>query len=486
MKPLKERSILLVHPLGYGAENARQDISRVANIMPPLGLASLAAYVAEKRMKVDIVDCYAKPFSDRLIANYLDQERPAFIGFSCTTSSFLDGLRIARFAKARLPQIKTVFGGPHVSALKTKILGDFSSVDFTVVGEGEETLSELLAINGQIDEAHPTPGVVYRNGEGQPAFSGYRANALSLDSLPFPAYEKLDGYPDAYKLPIFNYPRVPNSSCISSRGCPYSCSYCDRSVFGSSFRFNSAEYLYAHLKYLHDRFRIRHINFYDDQFTFNRKRIETFTRLMIDQPLVMTFNCAVRAEHIDLDLALSMKRAGCWMISLGIETGDEELLAQHRKNPDLEMLAEKIRVIKKAGIRVKGLLMMGLPGETETSIRKSMDYVFSLPIDDINVSKFTPFPGTPLYERVHELGLFEENWEKMDCMHFLFVARGMTKELLDRLFVRFYRKHFMRPRTLFGFVGMLWRSPDSWLRFVRQLRSFLRFARSNRRLGEAE
>ena len=88
-----------------------------------------------------------------------------------------------------------------------------------------------------------------------------------------------------------------------------------------------------------------------------------------------------------------------------------------------------------------------------------MDYVFSLPIDDINVSKFTPFPGTPLYEKAYELGTFDEDWEKMDCMHFLFVPRGMTAELLEKLFIRFYRKHFMRPKMLLGYLTMIWRSP---------------------------
>ena len=163
-------------------------------------------------------------------------------------------------------------------------------------------------------------------------------------------------------------------------------------MFRRNFRYNSAEYLYKHLCYLKDKFGISHINFYDDQFTFNRQRVEDFASMMIENPLGMTFNCAVRAEHIDFDLLKLMKKAGCWMISLGIETGDEDLLAQHRQNADLNMLADKIRLIKKAGIRTKGLLMMGLPGESESSIQKSMDYVFSLPIDDFNLAKFTPFP----------------------------------------------------------------------------------------------
>ena len=483
MAILQKNRILLVHPLGYRVERSGQDVSRIANIMPPLGLASMAAYLEKENIKAEIVDYFARPFSDGTIKDYLTRESPAFIGFSCTTSSFLDGVRIAKLAKKALPGVKTVFGGPHVSALKTKTLADFSEVDFAVVGEGEQTLADLVACDGEFEEASPLPGVVFRDSKGVPHFSGYRPKGIDLDRLPFPAYEKLDGYPQAYKLPIFNYPAVPNTSCISSRGCPYACSYCDRSVFGSSFRYNSAEYLYEHLKYLNNRFRIRHINFYDDQFTFNRKRVEAFTRLMIDKPLGMTFNCAVRAEHIDLELARMMKEAGCWMISLGVETGDEDLLAQHRKNPNLEMLAEKIRMIHKVRIRVKGLLMMGLPGETESSIKKSMDYVFSLPIDDINVSKFTPFPGTPLYEKAHELGTFDEDWEKMDCMNFLFVPKGMTAELLEKLFIRFYRKHFMRPKMLLNYLTMIWRSPDSWKRFLGNLGGFLRFVRTDDRIA---
>ena len=480
MRSLSPQRILLVHPLGYRAAAAAQDISRLANIMPPLGLASIAAFLDRRGLQAEIVDCYADPASaDRLIVERLRALRPAFIGFSCTTSSFLDGVRIAELAKAELPGIRSVFGGAHVSALKERVLADYPAVDFVIAGEGEETLAELME-----QEGAAVPGVVLRTG-GAIRFNGYRSQGLELDTLPFPAYEKLAGYPQAYQLPIFNYPKAPNSSCISSRGCPYACSYCDRSVFRRSFRWNSAGYLYAHLRYLRERFGIRHVNFYDDQFTFQRKRVEEFCRLMIDAPLGMTYNCAVRAEHIDFELLRLMKTAGCWMVSLGIETGDPELLAKHRQNPDLDMLAEKIRLIKRAGIRTKGLLMMGLPGENEASIRRSMDYVFSLPIDDFNLAKFTPFPGTPIYENVHELGTFDEDWEKMDCMHFQFVPHGMTRARLEELFTLFYKSHFQRPRVLLGYAAMLWKSPDSWRRFAGNLGSFLRFARSNRRLGEA-
>jgi radical SAM superfamily enzyme YgiQ (UPF0313 family) len=477
------KRILLVHPLGYRKEAAGKDISRMANIMPPLGMATIAAFLERNGITADIIDCYARPAeADRLIVEYLRSYRPGYIGFSCTTSSFLDGARLAELAKATLPGIRTVFGGVHVSARREQVLTDYPVVDFVVMGEGEQTLTELI----EADSGEPAgvEGVIYRDGAGAVVNNGYRQARLELDDLPFPAYEKLAGYPAAYMLPIFNYPKAPNTSCISSRGCPYACSYCDRSVFRRSFRYNSAEYLYDHLRYLKNRFRIRHINFYDDQFTFNRQRVEEFCRKMIDNPLRMTYNCAVRAEHIDYELLRLMKRAGCWMISLGIETGDEDLLAQHRQNANLSMLADKIRLIKKAGIRTKGLLMMGLPGESEKSIRKSMDYVFSLPIDDFNLAKFTPFPGSPIYEKIHELGEFEEDWEKMDCMSFQFVPKGMTRERLEELFILFYKSHYMRPKVLLGYAAMLWKSPDSWRRFAWNFFDFVKFARSNKRLGD--
>lgn len=480
MARLDPAKILLVHPLGYRAEAAGKDISRVANIMPPLGLASIAAFLEQRGLRADIVDYYARPDSDRTVRDYLLAERPAFLGLSCTTSSFLDGVRIGRMAKDALPGVQTVFGGPHVSALKEKVLEGYPAVDFVVLGEGEETLAALMASGGERPEA--VEGLVYRGADGTVGSTGYRRSSLELDTLPFPAYEKLAGFPDAYKLPIFNYPKSPSTSCISSRGCPYACSYCDRSVFRRSFRFNSAGYLYEHLKYLRERFGVRHVNFYDDQFTFHRKRVEELTRRMVDRPLGVTFNCAVRAEHIDLDLLRQMKAAGCWMVSLGIETGDEDLLAQHRQNADLDLLAEKIRLIKKAGIRTKGLLMIGLPGESEESVQKSMDYVFSLPIDDFNLAKFTPFPGSPVYEKIHELGEFEEDWAKMDCMHFQFVPKGMTKERLEKLFQKFYKTHFQRREVLLGYVAMLWKSPDSWRRFVGNFGAFLRFVVTNRRV----
>ncbi len=196
------RRVLLVHPLGYRAGAAARDIARRANIMPPVGLASLAAWLERRGFETDIVDCNAHPAAAGRIRELLLARRPATLGLSCTTAGFLDGVRIAALAKATLPGIRTVVGGPHASALAARALEGFDAIDFAVVGEGEETLAELAA--GGWEEPAEVKGLVYRDRGGAAVFSGHRETALALDTLPFPAYEKLEGFPRAYTLPIFN------------------------------------------------------------------------------------------------------------------------------------------------------------------------------------------------------------------------------------------------------------------------------------------
>jgi anaerobic magnesium-protoporphyrin IX monomethyl ester cyclase len=477
------KKILFIHPQGNNWLPGDQNISRVVNIMPPLGLLSLAAWLEKSGHLTDIHDCYAFPGLDDKIYAYLRAEQPDFIGFSTTTSSFVDGIRLAIKSKEILPSVKIVFGGVHISALRDRLLRDFPIIDFGVVGEGEETLRELMESNEE--NLHKIEGLIYRKQENV-IFNGFRQKQIEMDMLPFPAYEKLNGFPDSYLLPIFSYPKAPNTTIITSRGCPYTCSYCDRSVFRCTYRYNSPEYMLKYLTYLQQHFNIKHVNIYDDTFTLQRKRVIDFCKLKIESGLKMTFNCAARAEQLDSEMLSMLKEAGCWMISLGIETGDPELLKRHRSylpsrsisNP-LENIRATIKLIKKQGIRVKGLFMLGLPGETEESIRNSMNYVFSLPLDDFNLSKLTPFPGAPIYQDILEFGSFEENWELMNAANFTFIPRGFSKDILEERHLEFYRQYFSRPITVLKYASMMWKSPNSWLRFWRNFPTFLRFTKKS-------
>ncbi len=478
----QKKKILLVHPMGANWTSGEQDMSHIVNIMAPMGLLSLAAWMEKHGHHADIHDCYAFPGMDSRVFKYLDEKQPDFIGFSTTTSSFLDGVRLATSAKEILPKAKIVFGGVHMSALRERLLRDFPVIDYGVVGEGEETLREIVESDG--DGLRNIEGLVFRE-RGEVVFTGFRKKLLDLDSLPFPAYEKLEGYPDSYKLPIFSYPKAPNTTVITSRGCPYTCSYCDRSVFRRTYRYNSPEYMMELLTYLRKRFNIRHVNIYDDTFTLRRDRVLKFCEQKIKSGLDVTFNCAARTEQLDFEMLKAMKRAGCWMISLGIETGDPDLLKKHRSylptvkmdNP-LENIRSMVHLIKRAGIRAKGLFMMGLPGETEESISKSMKYVFSLPLDEFNLAKLTPFPGAPIYGDIREHGSFEEQWEQMNALNFIFIPKGFTKHRLEERYREFYRRYFTRPGILLKYTSMIWKSPDSWKRFWMDLPAFLRFRRA--------
>ncbi len=476
------RKIVLIHPMGECWVAGEKDVSRIANIMPPLGLCSLAAWVEQHGHQAFIHDCYAHPDDYEKIYDLVRTEQPEFVGFTATTSAFLEGIRIAEKIKAIAPNTTIICGGAHISALRESLMKDYPVIDFGVVGEGENTLLYLMQQDLQGSEA-PGPfeqhGLLYRQDE-QVVFTGFlpRQEALDLDTLPYPAYEKLAGFPDAYNLPIFNYPKGPGTTIVSSRGCPYTCSYCDRTVFKSSFRYNSPEYMLKMLLHLKDRYGIRHINFYDDLFTLHKKRVVGFCNLMIERKTGVTFNCAVRAEHIDLDLLKLMKKAGCWMISLGIETGDPELLKLHRSNSDLDMIRNKVKLIKQAGIRTKGLFIMGLPGETEESIDRTFTYALELPLDDLNLAKFTPFPGAPSYEGVREHGTFNEDWELMNCVNFVFIPNGLTKERMEVRYKEFYYRHHQRFHILFDYFTMLWRSPNSWYRLLVNLKDFWRVRKS--------
>jgi radical SAM superfamily enzyme YgiQ (UPF0313 family) len=465
--------ILFLHPHGSNWFSGMKDISTIFNLMPPLGLLSIAAVLEQADIDVEIINCYATPMPlDELVLEIV-RRAPDCLGISTTTSSFNEGYRIAAAIKEKAPQIFTLFGGAHVCTIGAELLDSFPAIDCLVMGEGENSMLELAQAGfrgiGQI------PGVAYRNADGKGTLSPPRELIKNLDDLPFPAYHKLPLFPRRYSLPLFSYPTAPNTSIISSRGCPYSCSYCDRSVFSRGFRFNTPEYIVEHVAMLNRDFGIRHVSFYDDLFTFDRKRVADFCEIKERRGVKVTYNCIARLEHVDRELLALLKRSGCWQVNFGIESGDPEIVKQHRKFLGLEEVERKLRMVKEAGMRVKGLFMVGLPGEDEAAIRRTIDYALSLPLDEINVTKFTPFPGAPIYSTIRERGEFNEEWDLMNCLNFVFVPHGMTKQQLEDLYNEFIHRFYHRHRITLGYAKMLWKSPHSFLFFMRNLPEILAF-----------
>ncbi len=463
--------IVLVHPAGSNWIPGKKDVSTTANRMAPLGLLSIAAYLEKLGHSVQVEDClgpYAAPSSDETVQRILKHD-PAVVGFSTTTSGFLDACDLARGLKSTRPDIQTVFGGVHVSAMGGELLQRFQEIDYLCLGEGEETLAELSSGTSPA-EIH---GLAFRN-NGAVQVNQPREHIADLDALPFPAYEKLPGFPSKYHLPLFSYIKSPGATMITSRGCPYQCSYCDRSVFKRGYRYNSAAYIYEHMKYLRYDFGVHHINIYDDLFTLHRDRIESLCEMLVQKPLGVRFNCAIRVGYADDALLKLLKSAGCLMVSIGIESGDPALLEVHKPGVYLDEVRDTVSRVHAAGLRVKGLFMMGLPGETVESIRKTSDFVISLGLDDMNMAKFTPFHGAPVWQNIFTEGQVQEDWRKMNCLNFVFLPKAIESwELLDQLYnahvKRFYSDRQWRKR----FRKRIWEHRHSLLRLIRDLPDFL-------------
>ncbi|MDZ7699036.1 MAG: radical SAM protein [Deltaproteobacteria bacterium] len=463
--------IVLVHPAGSNWVPGKRDITATANRMAPLGLLSIAAYLESQGHAVYVHDCLGPraPKTNRENAEIILNRHPDMVGISATTSSFLDGVDLSTRIKDVRPDIQTVCGGVHVSAMGAGLLDQFETIDYLILGEGETAMAELTSGG----DPRAIPGLCFRdNGKG--VANPPHPLIENLDHLPFPAYEKLEGFPKGYRLPLFSYILTPGATMVTSRGCPYQCSFCDRSVFKRGYRYNSAPYIYEHMTYLKDRFGVRHVNIYDDLFTAHRERITELCRLLVNRPLRMHFNCAVRAGHCDDALLEMLKAAGFLQLSIGIETGVPELMETHKPGVHLMEIRDTVKRIQAKGLRAKGLFMMGLPGETPETIQKTSDFALSLGLDDMNMSKFTPFYGAPVWETIFEEGTFDHDWRKMNCLNFVFVPRGIdSKETLDELYNQHVKRFYTDPEWRKKFRKRIWEHRWSMWYFITHLPAFL-------------
>ena len=469
-RPCRKKRIALVHPRGFNWFPGSRDVTDVANRMAPQGLLSIAACLLKEGHDVLIYDCLGPGVPKDLDAQVkaIKAFDPELVGFSATTSSFPDAAEMAWKIKQNSGDIQTVCGGVHVSALKDDLLRKYPAFDFLCFGEGEGTMAEL-ARGGEPEEI---TGLIWRR-DSEVVVNVPRSPIADLDTLPFPAYEKLRGFPHDYRLPLFSYIHTPGATMITSRGCMYSCDYCDRSVFKRGYRYNSAAYIYEHMNFLRTRYGVRHVNIYDDLFTFDRKRIVELCEKLSRRPLGMNFNCAVRVGHTDDELLRMLKDADCLMVSLGVESAEPRMLARHKAGVSLEAVSDTVKKIQAAGLRAKGLFMMGLPGETEESIRRTSDFVIDLGLDDMNMAKFTPFPGAPLWAKIREEGKFEENWRLMNCLNFVFVPSGISsRERLDQLYNEHVKRFYSDSGWRKKFRMRLWEHRHSLFYLIRHLPSF--------------
>ena len=236
---------------------------------------------------------------------------------------------IARRIKKALPETVIIVGGPHISSMGPETIERFPEFDVAVMNEGERPLMDLLRALERKQSLSSVRSLIYREGENIVRTPALPINKV-LDELPFPAWDLLPDFPDAYVPAIYDFPRGPVATIAASRGCPFHCKFCDTSTFGAKVRAYTPEVVFNMMKHLQDTYGVRHIMFVDDLFLASRVRVTALCNLILESGLKMTWTCTARVDTVKSDLLKLMKRAGCWEISFGLETGSDELLKKMR------------------------------------------------------------------------------------------------------------------------------------------------------------
>jgi radical SAM superfamily enzyme YgiQ (UPF0313 family) len=431
--------------------------------IPGMGMLVLAALARTRGYRVHLVDAKEQGASVDDVSRRIAALRPDYLGISATTISVTNGARIAARVKQLVPGVVTVVGGAHVSAIPERTLEAFPSFDFGVAGEGEVSLFELLRRleNGTLTD--DVPGLAYRR-DGR-VCANLRAPYIDdLDALPLPAWDLLPDFPHRFQPSLFSYPRTPVATLITSRGCPFSCSFCDRSTSGKRGRMHGVEYVVRLCRHLVG-LGVRHIIFLDDLFTVRKQRVVDLCHAFLDEGFTFSWSCNSHPNLLDSDTMKLMRRAGCWQIAYGIESGSQRILDVVKREVRIPRMRETLRMTRAAGIRAKGYVMIGHPTEGLDSLRETADFLKVVELDICQITKFTPYPGTPAYPTIRTHGTFDEDWERMNAMNFTFIPHGLSEETLETYFDYLYRSFYNRPDVLWGLVRLLVREP----RYVRRL-----------------
>lgn len=379
--------VALIYPYFYD-----ETLDRSIFKFPPLGLGYLAACLAKNGFSVEIID---GSFSTRqAVIERLGKLKPAVAGFYCMMTMEEAAISLAKKVKRHCGTV--IAGGPYPSADPGLFLGAF---DYVAVGEAEITLPELVSSisksSGDVSKIH---GLAYkRNGEIIRTKS--RGRISDLDSLPFPARSLFDnaGY-KAYWDRNYGY---STTSMITTRGCPFSCGFCSKPVFGSVLGERSAANVVAEIEEIaglgYDR-----IWMADDCFTYNEKRTAEICRGILDKGIKIDWECLSRVDSVTAEVLDLMKEAGCVRLFFGLESGDDEILKKMRKSATFAEGRAAVELARRHGLNTGGFFILGYPGETNRTLLKTVNESSRMPLDYLSYTVPYPLPGTDLYEMVKD------------------------------------------------------------------------------------
>jgi anaerobic magnesium-protoporphyrin IX monomethyl ester cyclase len=433
--------------------NPKTNLPIETRTSPSLGLAYLGA-VSERQGHT--VRIYDGDVEDTSLEKVLRGFAPDLVGITANTIQIKSAWRDAALVKS-VADVPVVLGGPHPTVLPTESV-ERPEVDIVVRGEGEETWEELCqwrAADGRWREAisglGSVPGISYQTPDGQVHHNPDRSVIKDLDSLPLPAYHLFKMYSYTNLQPTVDHIEGPSYPILTSRGCPYRCTYCSQ-IGPRRWRMRSPENVVAEWRWLVRELGAAEIGILDDSFNINRQRVLDICDLLIKEDLThvpwIMIN-GIRANLADTELLGRMRQAGCIRSAFGVESGNQEILdSVIGKQLTLEQVRAAFKAAKQVGMETIGFFMIGLPGETEETMDETIRFAIELDPVVANFSMATPFPGTEMSHIVKEKGrLLVKDYD--DFAFFegraSFEMDGMTAELVERKWKEAYRRFYLRP-----------------------------------------
>jgi len=421
----------------------------------PLNLAYLASYLRKDQPEVEIkvLDCEGLGLTYPKIKEEIIKIRPDIVGITTPTPAFTQVLEICRLIKEEIsPDIITILGGPHPTALPKETVAE-KNIDIGVVYEGEITFAELVGALDKKTSLREIKGIYFKDENGQVIQTEAREPIKDLDSLSFPARDLFDT--DLYfPPPTKRISPWKAGNMITSRGCPYQCTYCMASfMWQRKVRFRGIANVMSEIEECISKYGIREFNFHDELFTVSKKRTIEFCQEVVKRNLEIAWVCMIRVDFADEETLRWMKRAGCRKIMFGFESGSQMILDLMKKNVAMEKAEEAVRLVKKVGIKTAGNFMLGNIGETEETIRQSIDLAKKLNCDTMAFFVASPYPGTEFYQIAKQKGYFRPDVTWKD---FTLVSNnlpplnlpGLPAEKILYWQKRAYREYYLRPKYI--------------------------------------
>lgn len=411
-------------------------------IEPPLGLAYIASLLRERKIEVKILDAAALNLENEEIKIYAENFKPEIIGISASTNTIELAYEIAEIVKN--PNLKVVVGGPHTSILPEQTLKECKAIDIAVRGEGEYALLEIT----QGKELERIDCIAYRRGN-KIIRNKDRDLIENLDDLPFPARDLLP----LDKYESVGIRRYPFATMITSRGCPYNCNFCvNYTVLGKKFRYRSVENIMKEIDELVNKYHIKEIDIIDDNFTVIPERVEKICDELIKRRynLIWKLGNGVRADRVNERLLMKMKKAGCYLIAFGIESGNEEILKKINKGESLKQIIQAINWCKKYKIETEGFFILGNLGDNEKTMQDTIDFAKKLDLDIAQFQIFIPLPGSAYELIIRKEGkIFAKSWRDYNAFgRPIFQHGNLTPELMEKMQKKAYWQYYFRPRMI--------------------------------------